>query len=161
MQLPARGRLAEEIGAIEPVRPVDADGTEGRDDAEADTGTAQQTGGVERAAARERRVPATLEVHALEVARAPERAAALRDADRVHRPRGRERQIDPGVAHDRKTDGGADAVVAAQGREARGRPRKRLIVDRVGYEQSRVAVVEQREAELEIAAAAAQLAQVG
>src|SRR5947207_13464396 len=52
MQLPARGRLAEEIGAIEPVRPVDADGTEGRDDAAADTGSAQQTGGVELAGAR-------------------------------------------------------------------------------------------------------------
>src|SRR5256886_15506923 len=89
------------------------------------------------------------------VSRTPERPAALRDADRVHRPRSRERQVDSGVAHHRKADGGADAVVAAQRRGASGRPRKRLIVERVRHEQSGVAVVEQREAELEIAATAA------
>src|SRR5438046_4394020 len=208
MQLPAGGRLAEDVGAVEPVRPVDADGTEWRDDAEADTGAAQQAGRIElpgarphvagvverrhvehlrqprahlaghrevglseragarlaaagarvepvrgdrelvvaaerdavlRAAhreeliderrgaehepgagrqphdeldaaargpaARERCVPATLEVHALEVSRAPERAAALRDADRMHRPRGGDRHMDPGIPDEPKDDG--------------------------------------------------------
>src|SRR5947208_1771248 len=52
MQLPAGGRLAEDVGAVEPVRPVDADGTEWRDDAEADTGAAQQAGRIELPGAR-------------------------------------------------------------------------------------------------------------
>src|SRR3989449_6032604 len=52
MQLPAGGRLAEDVGAVEPVRPVDADGTEWRDDAEADAGAAQQAGRIELPGAR-------------------------------------------------------------------------------------------------------------
>src|SRR5437879_9152657 len=208
LQRPAGGRPAEHIRAGEAGRPVEADRAERRDDAEADTGTAQQAGRVElpgarphvagvverrhvehlrqpgphlaghrevslteragarlpaagarvepvwrdrelvvaaqrdavlraahrealvdegraaehepaarrephdeldaatgAVAAREGRVPATLEAHAMQVSRARERPAALRDADRWHGPRGRERQIDTGVAHDRKADG--------------------------------------------------------
>src|SRR3989475_6709321 len=39
-----------------------------------------------------------------EVARPPQRSAALRDADRVHRPRGGERQVDPRIAHHRSEE---------------------------------------------------------
>src|SRR3989475_12852853 len=90
-----------------------------------------------------------------EVARPPQRSAALRDADRVHRPRGGERQVDPRIAHHREADGGADAVVAAERGEAGAGTGERLVVDRVRHEQPGVAIVEQREAELEIAAAPA------
>src|SRR5689334_297644 len=47
MQLEARRRPAEGVGAIEPVGPVDADRTERRDDADPDPRAAEQAGRVE------------------------------------------------------------------------------------------------------------------
>src|SRR5690348_18479910 len=47
VQLEARRRPPEGIGAVEAVRPVDADRPEGRDDVQADAGAAEQARRVE------------------------------------------------------------------------------------------------------------------
>src|SRR6266446_10005541 len=44
VQLEGRCRPPEGVGAVEAVRPVDADGAERRDDAQADTGAPEQAG---------------------------------------------------------------------------------------------------------------------
>src|SRR5881396_452416 len=56
-------------------------------------------------------------------------------------------------------EGRAHAVIAAQARDPRARAREGLVVQRVGDEQPRVAVVEDREAELDVAAPPLHLAE--
>src|SRR3989442_5435940 len=52
VQLEGRCGSSEGVGAVEAVRPVDADGAERRDDAQADTGAPEQAGRIELAGGR-------------------------------------------------------------------------------------------------------------
>src|SRR2546422_776370 len=62
---------------------------------------------------------------------------------------GREREVDPRIPHQGDAEGGPDAAVAPQRRETGARAGERLVVDAVGDEQPRVAIVEDREPELQ------------
>src|SRR5437016_2688101 len=109
-------------------------------------------GGTNCAELAQRRVPAALEVDALEIPCAAQDPAALRDPDLVHRAGGRERQVDPRVAQDLQADRGAHAIVAAEAGHALAAARERLVVDRVRGEQPRMAVAEPGKGELQVPA---------
>src|SRR2546425_13263101 len=70
VQFPAGVRPPEAVGAVEAIRPVDADRTERRDDADADAGAAEQPGGIELAGARPH-VPGIVERRHIEHLRQP------------------------------------------------------------------------------------------
>src|SRR6266576_2947008 len=108
----------------------------------------------------ERGVPPTFEIESLEVPRPAERAARLRDSDRVHRARGGKRQVDACVAQQGHAERRADAVVAAQRREAGVGAGERLVVDAVRDEQPGIAIAEDGEPELETRAPTAQRPEV-
>ena len=104
------------------------------------------------------------EVDALEVAGAAEEAAVLREAELHHRAGGRERQVDPRVAHDRGAEAGAHAVIAAERvgeRRVGAGAGIALLVEGVVQEQARVVGAEQRKAELHVGAPPPQPPNVG
>src|SRR5204863_1367795 len=112
----------------------------------------------------DRGVEVAFEIDALEVARAAQRSAALRRAELHHGARGRERQVDPRVAHQRGAECRADTIVAAERRrerEVRRGADEALLIEAVIEEQARVVVAEDGEAELEVPAAAPEPADVG
>ena len=73
-------------------------------------------------------------VDPLEIARPAEQAATLRQPELDHRACRGERQVDSRVAHQRRADRRAHAVVAAEGareRQVRGRAGEALLIDAV------------------------------
>src|SRR3989441_12299630 len=69
-------------------------------------------------------------------------------------------EVDPRIPHQGDAEGGPDAAVAPQRREPGAGAGERLVVDAVGDEQPRVAIVEDREPELQTRSAAAQRPEV-